>query len=66
MQYSYFFKYFLSPFTPGDDRLRLLCSANMQIPKISDIGTSSYTPRLVVTTTSINDIPAARFLDCFA
>jgi len=54
------------PLGTGDDRPRQSCNANMQYPKISDIGTSSYTPRLVVIATSINDSPAARFLDCCA
>ena len=54
------------PFDSGDDRLRQSFIANMQQPKISNIGTSSYTYRLVVTETCIDEKPASRFLDCRA
>ncbi|MHC4426474.1 MAG: hypothetical protein ACYSYV_10295 [Planctomycetota bacterium] len=54
------------PLDAGDDRLRQDCRANVQHPKITDIGTSSYTHRLVVTKTCIDDGPAVRFLDCCA
>jgi len=54
------------PFDSGDDRLRQGFSANMLNPKISHIGTSTYTPRLVVTTSSIHEKATARFLDCRA
>ena len=54
------------PFDSGDDRLRQSFIANMQKPKISNIGTSSYSPRLVVTTASFDEKSTAGFLDCRA
>jgi hypothetical protein len=54
------------PLDAGDDQPRQGCGANMQHPTISDIGTFTYTPRLVVTKTCIDGSPAARFLDCCA
>ena len=41
-------------------------SINMQHPKISNIGTSTYTPRLVVTKACIDEKPTAQILDCCA
>ena len=41
-------------------------SVNLQHPKTRQIGTSSYTPRLVVINTCIDDKSAAQFLDCCA
>jgi len=54
------------PLGGGGDRLGQSCHTNLQHPKISDIGTSTYTHRLVVTTTCIGDSPAAQILDCRA
>jgi hypothetical protein len=54
------------PLNAGDDRPRQGCGANMQHPIISDTAVYTYTPRLVVTTTCIDDRPAAQFLDCCA
>ena len=54
------------PLGTGDNRLRQFCNANVQQPKISYIGTSTYTPRLVVTATCIDEKPATLFLDCCA
>jgi len=54
------------PFDSGDNRLRQRCNVKMQQPKINDIGTSSYTSRLLVTTTSIDENATAQFLDCRA
>jgi len=54
------------PFDSGEDRLRQSFSANMQQPKTSDIGTSTYTPRLVVRKTFIDKKSTAGFLDCRA
>jgi len=54
------------PFDSGDNRLRQSFSANMQQPKISSIGNSTYTPHLLVTTICNDDSSAAQILDCCA
>ena len=42
------------------------CSVNVQHLKISDIGTSIYTNRLVIIRTCIDEKPTAQMLDCCA
>jgi len=54
------------PLGADGDQPRQSFSENIQHPKINDIGTSIYTPRLLVIKTSINDSSTARFLDCHA
>jgi len=54
------------PLGGGDDRLHDGCRTSLQHSKISDIGTSTYTHRLIVTTTCIDNSPAAQILDCRA
>ncbi|MHC4440074.1 MAG: hypothetical protein ACYS3S_22195 [Planctomycetota bacterium] len=54
------------PLGAGNNRPRRNSCVNIQHPKTINIGTSSYTPRLVVINASIDDKPAAQFLDCCA
>jgi hypothetical protein len=54
------------PLGAPDNRLRQDFSASLHLPKINNVGTSTYTHRLVVTTTSIEEYPPAQLLDCRA
>jgi len=54
------------PLGAGGDWPGRTYSVNTQHPKTINVGTSSYTPRLVVINASIDDKPAAQFLDCRA
>jgi len=54
------------PLGDSGNRLRQDYRTNLQHLKINDIGNSTYTPRLVVIKTCLDEKSAARFLDCCA
>jgi len=54
------------PLGDSGNRLRQDYRTILQHPKTLHIGTSGYTPRLVVIDTSIDDKSTAQFLDCCA
>jgi hypothetical protein len=54
------------PLGAGGDWPSRNVSLNTQHHKTINAGTSSYTPRLLVINASIDDKPAAQFLDCCA
>ena len=48
------------------NRLRQDFNASLHLPKINNIGTSTYTHRMLVITIPVEEHSPARFLDCRA